>query len=110
GGERQGVAIARALLKQANLIVLDEPTTALSLTETAKVFHFVRQVRASGRSIVFIGHNIHHVYEIAERFVVIDRGRVAMEKTKAEVHSAVELIEFMEDVARPRHANPGEAA
>ena len=48
GGERQGVAIARAIYKQADLIVLDEPTTALSLTETAKVFHFVRQVRASG--------------------------------------------------------------
>ena len=48
GGERQGVAIARAIYKQANLIVLDEPTTALSLTETAKVFHFVRQVRAVG--------------------------------------------------------------
>jgi len=102
GGERQGVAIARAILKQANLIVLDEPTTALSLTETAKVFHFVRQVRASGRSIVFIGHNIHHVYDIAERFVVIDRGRVAMEKTKSEIGSAQELIEYMEDVARPK--------
>ncbi len=62
GGERQGVAIARAIYKNADLIVLDEPTTALSLTETAKVFHFVRQVRASGRSILFIGHNIHHVH------------------------------------------------
>jgi simple sugar transport system ATP-binding protein len=110
GGERQGVAIARAILKQANLIVLDEPTTALSLTETAKVFHFVRQVRASGRSIVFIGHNIHHVHEIAERFVVIDRGRVVLEKTKAEVGSAQALIEFMEDVARPHHAFEGEPA
>ncbi len=107
GGERQGVAIARAILKQANLIVLDEPTTALSLTETAKVFHFVRQVREAGRSIVFIGHNIHHVYDIAERFVVIDRGKVAMEKPKSEVGSAHELIEFMESVARPRHAAAG---
>ena len=88
GGERQGVAIARAILKDANLIVLDEPTTALSLTETAKVFHFVRQVREAGRSIIFIGHNIHHVYDIAERFVVIDRGKVAMEKPKSEVGSA----------------------
>jgi simple sugar transport system ATP-binding protein len=103
GGERQGVAIARAILKQANLIVLDEPTTALSLTETAKVFHFVRQVRESGRSIIFIGHNIHHVYDIAERFVVIDRGRVAMEKKKSEVASAQELIEYMEHVARSQH-------
>jgi simple sugar transport system ATP-binding protein len=108
GGERQGVAIARAILKQANLIVLDEPTTALSLTETAKVFHFVRQVRESGRSIVFIGHNIHHVYDIAERFVVIDRGRVAMEKKKSEIASAQELIEYMEGVARSQSVTAGE--
>ena len=108
GGERQGVAIARAILKQANLIVLDEPTTALSLTETAKVFHFVRQVRESGRSIVFIGHNIHHVYDIAERFVVIDRGRVAMEKKKFEIASAHELIEYMERVARSQDVTAGE--
>ena len=110
GGERQGVAIARAILKQANLIVLDEPTTALSLTETAKVFHFVRQVRESGRSIVFIGHNIHHVYDIAERFVVIDRGRVAMEKKKSEIASAQELIEYMERVARSQDVPAGEMA
>ena len=110
GGERQGVAIARAILKQANLIVLDEPTTALSLTETAKVFHFVRQVRESGRSIVFIGHNIHHVYDIAERFVVIDRGRVAMEKKKSEIASAQELIEYMECVARSQGVAAGEMA
>jgi simple sugar transport system ATP-binding protein len=110
GGERQGVAIARAILKQANLIVLDEPTTALSLTETAKVFHFVRQVRESGRSIVFIGHNIHHVYDIAERFVVIDRGRVAMEKKKSEIASAQELIEYMERVARSQGVTGGEMA
>jgi len=110
GGERQGVAIARAILKQANLIVLDEPTTALSLTETAKVFHFVRQVRESGRSIVFIGHNIHHVYDIAERFVVIDRGRVAMEKKKSEIASAQELIEYMEGVAKSQSVTAGEMA
>jgi simple sugar transport system ATP-binding protein len=101
GGERQGVAIARAIFKKADLIVLDEPTTALSLTETAKVFHFVRQVRAGGRSILFIGHNIHHVFDIADRFVVLDRGKVALEATKAEVKSAEELIRFMEDVAHP---------
>ncbi len=74
GGERQGVAIARAIYNQADLIVMDEPTTALSLTETEKVFRFVRAVRAGGRSVLFIGHNIHHVFDIAERFVVMDRG------------------------------------
>ena len=99
GGERQGVAIARAIYKQADLIILDEPTTALSLTETNKVFHFVRQVRASGRSIVFIGHNIHHVFDIADRFVVLDRGKVAMEAGRDKIKSAEDLIHFMEQVA-----------
>ncbi|RWO86283.1 ATP-binding cassette domain-containing protein [Mesorhizobium sp.] len=101
GGERQGVAIARAIYKQADLIILDEPTTALSLTETAKVFHFVRQVRASGRSILFIGHNIHHVFDIADRFVVLDRGKVALTADRRQVKSAEDLINFMEDVAHP---------
>jgi simple sugar transport system ATP-binding protein len=101
GGERQGVAIARAIYKQADLIILDEPTTALSLTETDKVFHFVRQVKASGRSIIFIGHNIYHVFDIADRFVVLDRGTVVLETTRAETGSAEHLINFMQRVAHP---------
>lgn len=101
GGERQGVAIARAIYNQSDLIILDEPTTALSLTETAKVFHFVEQVRAAGRSILFIGHNIHHVFDISDRFVVMDRGRVATEITKKELGSAEALINFMEELAHP---------
>ena len=104
GGERQGVALARAIYNKADLIVMDEPTTALSLTETEKVFRFVRTVRAGGRSILFIGHNIHHVYDIADRFVVIDRGRVALQVTKQEVGSAERLIAFMEHVAHPQGA------
>lgn len=103
GGERQGVAIARALLNRADLIVLDEPTNALSLTETEKVFRFVRAVRESGRSILFIGHNIHHVHDIADRFVVLDRGRVALERRRDEISGAQELIDFMERVAHPTH-------
>ncbi|NLS06289.1 sugar ABC transporter ATP-binding protein [Rhizobium sp. P32RR-XVIII] len=104
GGERQGVAIARAIYKQADLIVLDEPTTALSLAETAKVFHFMRQVRASGRSIIFIGHNIHHVFDIADRFAVLDRGKIVLDKDRSKVKSAEELIGFMERVAHPASA------
>ena len=110
GGERQGVAIARALNNDASLIVLDEPTTALSLTETAKVFRFVENVRASGRSVVFIGHNIHHVHDIAERFVVLDRGSVAMQKTKNEIPKAIDLINAMEKLAHVGKAAMEEAA
>jgi simple sugar transport system ATP-binding protein len=106
GGERQGVAIARAIYNQADLIILDEPTTALSLTETAKVFHFVEQARAAGRSILFIGHNIHHVYDVSDRFVVLDRGRVAAQITKAELRSAEALIKFMEELAHPAAIDP----
>jgi len=115
GGERQGVALARAIYNKADLIVMDEPTTALSLTETDKVFRFVRAVREGGRSVLFIGHNIHHVFDIAERFVVMDRGRVALQATKQEVGSAERLIAFMEKLAHPQGvanfiANNAEAA
>jgi simple sugar transport system ATP-binding protein len=101
GGERQGVAMARAIYKRADLVILDEPTTALSLAETAKVFHFVRQVRARGCSIIFIDHNIHHVFDIADRVVVLDRGKVALEAERSELKTVEELIRFMEQVAHP---------
>src|SRR6202453_991533 len=101
GGERQGVALARAIYNKADLIVMDEPTTALSLTETEKVFRFVRTVRAGGRSVLFIGHNIHHVFDIAERFVVMDRGTVALQATKEEIGSPERLIAYMERLAHP---------
>ncbi len=107
GGERQGVAIARALYNNADVIVLDEPTTALSLTETQKVFRFVQAVRDSGRTVVFIGHNIYHVWDIADRFFVIDRGRAAFEGAKAAFTGADHLIEMMHQLAETGHADTG---
>lgn len=98
GGEREGVAIARALYFDADLIILDEPTTALSLTEAEKVFSFVRRVREEGCSSIFISHNIYHAYDVADRFVVLDRGRVAMETDKE--HTTVErLVADMQTIA-----------
>ncbi len=105
GGERQGVAIARALYNNADVIVLDEPTTALSLTETQKVFRFVEAVRASGRTVVFIGHNIYHVWDIADRFFVIDRGRTAFEGEKAQFGGADHLIALMHQLAETGRAD-----
>jgi len=105
GGERQGVAIARALYNKADVIVLDEPTTALSLTETQKVFRFVEAVKASGRTVVFIGHNIYHVWEIADRFFVIDRGREAFEGLKAQFEGADHLIHMMHQLAETGRAD-----
>jgi simple sugar transport system ATP-binding protein len=77
GGEKQGVAIVRALYFDAEIIILDEPTMGLSLKETAKLTNFVNDIKKAGKSAIFIDHNILHVYNVADRVVVIDRGRVA---------------------------------
>jgi simple sugar transport system ATP-binding protein len=77
GGERQGLAIVRALHFQADIIILDEPTMGLSLTETEKLLTFVNDIRATGKAAIFIDHNIFHVYSVADRIVVLDRGQVA---------------------------------
>jgi simple sugar transport system ATP-binding protein len=77
GGERQGLAIVRALHFEADIIILDEPTMGLSLKETDKLLHFVGGIRAAGKSAIFIDHNIFHVYSVADRIVLLDRGRVA---------------------------------
>jgi simple sugar transport system ATP-binding protein len=79
GGEKQGVAIVRALFFDAEIIVLDEPTMGLSLKETGKLVAFVNGIKQAGKSAIFIDHNILHVYNVADRVVVIDRGRVAGE-------------------------------
>ena len=85
GGERQGVAIVRALFFDADIIILDEPTMWLSLKETDKLLNFVRGIRDAGKSSIFIDHNIVHVYAVADRVVVIDRGRVAGEFMTSEI-------------------------
>jgi len=79
GGERQGVAIVRALYFDADIIVLDEPTMGLSLKETDKLLNFVREIKSAGKSAVFIDHNIYHVYSVSDRIVVVDRGKIAGE-------------------------------
>jgi len=79
GGERQGIAIGRAMHYEADLIVLDEPTAALAVKEVRKVLDFVRKIKESGRACVYIEHNLAHVHEIADRLVVLDRGRVVSE-------------------------------
>ena len=97
GGERQGVAIARAIYNNAELIILDEPTNALSLNETQKVFDFVNNVKKSNRSVLFIGHNIYHVYDISDRFVILDRGEVVHQLDKKNIGSPEELMKIMRD-------------
>ena len=100
GGERQGVAIARAIYNNAELIILDEPTNNLSLNETEKVFDFVLNVKKSNRSVLFIGHNIYHVYDISDRFVILDRGEVVHHLNKEDIQSPEELMKIMRDTIK----------
>ena len=107
GGERQGVAIARALYFNADLMILDEPTTALSLTESKKVFDFIGKAREKGTSCIFISHNIYHSYDVAERFVVLDRGRIVME-TDREHTTADQLVKDLQEIAHGNGSHPAE--
>jgi len=98
GGEKQGVAIVRALYFDADIIILDEPTMGLSLKETRKLLDFVRGIKEAGKAAVFIDHNIFHVYSVADRVVVIDRGKVAGEFVTKEI-SLDDLMDKMYRVA-----------
>jgi simple sugar transport system ATP-binding protein len=98
GGEKQGVAIVRALYFDAEIIVLDEPTMGLSLKESAKLVNFVKSIKAAGKSAIFIDHNIFHVYNVADRVVVIDRGTVAGQFMTKDI-SVSELMDKMVHVA-----------
>ncbi len=75
GGERQAVAIARAMHFKSDLIILDEPTNNLGVEETQGVLRFVRNARDSGSSCILIAHNIYHVFQVVDRIVVLRRGR-----------------------------------
>ena len=75
GGERQAVAIARAMHFDSDLIILDEPTNNLGVEETKGVLRFVRSARDSGHSCILIAHNIYHVFQVVDRIVVLRRGK-----------------------------------
>jgi simple sugar transport system ATP-binding protein len=75
GGERQAVAIARAMHFDSDLIILDEPTNNLGVEETKGVLNFVRSARDSGHSCILIAHNIYHVFQVVDRIVVLRRGK-----------------------------------
>jgi simple sugar transport system ATP-binding protein len=106
GGERQGVAITRALYFEADLLILDEPTMGLSLSETAKVLDFVGDIKSAGKSCLFFDHNIFHVHPVADRIVVLDRGRVAGQFLKGDL-TLEELVFRLRHVAETGNLETG---
>ncbi len=74
GGERQSIAIGRAVHFGAKLLILDEPTSALSVAETRKVLTYIENAKASGLPVIFITHNVHQVYQVADAYTILRRG------------------------------------
>ncbi|MDP9359115.1 MAG: ATP-binding cassette domain-containing protein [Chloroflexota bacterium] len=94
GGERQSVAIARAVYLGAKVLILDEPTAALGVKEAGVVLRYIAQARARGLGVIFITHNVHHAYPIGDRFTLLNRGRSYGTFSKSEV-SREEVVGMM---------------
>ena len=106
GGERQGIAIGRAMHYEADLIILDEPTVALALKEVQKVLDFVRGIKTSGRAAIYIEHNLAHVHELADRLVVLDRGEVVSVLRQGEM-SLADLTRHLLELQNTREEAAG---
>ena len=94
GGERQSVAIARAVYFGAKVLILDEPTAALGVKEASVVLRYIAQARARGLGVIFITHNVHHAYPIGDRFTLLNRGRSYGTFKKSEI-SREEVVSMM---------------
>lgn len=94
GGQRQAVAIGRAMYWNARLVIMDEPTAALGVPEQRKVIALIQSLKAEGKGIIFISHNLRDIFEVADRIVVFRRGENAGERTPGTV-SADEIVRLM---------------
>lgn len=94
GGQRQGVAIARAMHFRSKVLILDEPTNHLSVKETNKVLDHVVELKGQGVTSIFISHNLHHVYPISDRIVAMARGeKIAdMPRSQTSVEEMTRMI------------------
>ncbi len=99
GGERQAIAIARAMFFEADLIIMDEPTNNLGVEEADGVMRFIREAKEAGHSSILISHNIHHVFMVVDRVVVLRHGLKVgdVDRSQTSIQEVEELI-----TARPR--------
>lgn len=94
GGQKQAVAVATAMHFKQKLLLLDEPTNALSVKEVSQVLDYIEQLKKEKVGVVFVTHNIHHVYSIADKFIVLNRGIKVGDflKEKVTLEELTELI------------------
>jgi simple sugar transport system ATP-binding protein len=109
GGQKQAVAIARAVHFKRTLLILDEPTSALAVRATEALLRYLEQLRSEGVSSVLVTHNLHHAYRVCDRHIVMNRGRkildVNREDTSVEELTAA-VVEGSEGIDRLRHGQP----
>jgi simple sugar transport system ATP-binding protein len=94
GGERQAVAIARAIHFGAKVLILDEPTSALGVKQSGIVLRYIVQARERGVGVIFISHNPHHAYPVGDTFVILNRGKLQGSWKRGEI-SRDELVQLM---------------
>lgn len=94
GGQRQAIAISRAVYWQAKLLIMDEPTAALGVPEQREVKDLIRRLKSQGVAIIFISHNLNDIFEVSDRIVVLERGRVAGERLISETNDD-EVVKLM---------------
>ena len=94
GGERQAVAISRAIYFGAKVLILDEPTSALGVKQSGIVLRYIAQARDKGVGVIFITHNPHHAYPVGDRFVVLNRGKLLGDWERGGI-SRDELVKMM---------------
>jgi len=99
GGERQGICIGRAMHFDADLIILDEPTVALAVKEVGKVLSFIETIKKSGRACLYVEHNLAHVHAMADRMLIVDRGRIVAQVMRDEM-TVRELTEHFLELQR----------
>jgi simple sugar transport system ATP-binding protein len=105
GGERQSVAIARAVYFGARVLILDEPTSALGVKQAGVVLKYVLQARERGVAVIFITHNPHHAYPVGDRFVILNRGQSlgAYEKSQIDREELVRLMAGGRELTELQH-------
>lgn len=106
GGERQAVSIARVLHFRSSLVLLDEPTLNLSVKETDKLLASVKELKENGVAVIFVTHNVYHVYSIADKFIILDRGEMIGLYKRDEV-DAETIIDVIRTGARKAEASKG---
>jgi simple sugar transport system ATP-binding protein len=94
GGERQALAIARAVYFGARVLILDEPTSALGVRQSGIVLRYIVQAREQGKGVIFITHNPHHAYPVGDRFYLLKRGRLmaSVQKHETTIEGLTEMM------------------